>query len=99
MNKKTRNLNIFLILLVIVLTIVPLMMNRNAEFGGADGEAETAITEINPGYENWFSPILEPKSGEIESLLFASQAAFGAIIIGYGIGYFKGRKDGREKLQ
>ena len=33
----------------------------------------------------------EPPSGEIESLLFALQAAIGAIIIGYAFGYWRGQ--------
>ena len=56
---------------------------KDAEFAGADGLADEAISEINPDYEPWFSPIFEPKSGEIESLLFALQAAIGAGIIGF----------------
>ena len=51
-----------------------------------DGEAEAAISEINPDYKPWFSSFFEPASGEIESLLFASQAALGAGIVGYYIG-------------
>ncbi len=60
-----------------------------AEWGGADGEAEEAIKEINPEYESWFSPIWEPPSGEIESLLFSLQAAIGGLIIGYVLGRMK----------
>jgi cobalt/nickel transport protein len=64
----------------------------DSEFGGADGAAEDVITEINPDYEPWFGGIgFEPPGGETESLLFALQAAFGAIIIGYTIGYYKGK--------
>ena len=43
----------------------------------------------------WFSSIWEPPSGEIESLLFALQAAIGAIIIGYFFGYWRGQ--GKEE--
>lgn len=34
---------------------------------------------------------MEPPSGEIESLLFALQAAIGALIIGYAFGYWRGQ--------
>ncbi len=37
-------------------------------------------------YEPWFSNIWEPPSGEIESMLFALQAALGAGFIGYFFG-------------
>jgi cobalt/nickel transport protein len=81
-----------LIILVIVLAVVPLFMSQGAEFGGADGEAESAITEIQPDYTPWVSPIWEPPSGEIESLLFALQAALGTGFIAYFFGYKKGQK-------
>ncbi len=83
--------NIILILLVIGLAVIPLFILKNAQFGGSDGQAEEAITEIDKDYQPWFAPLLEPASGEIESLLFALQAALGAGIIGYGLGYLKGR--------
>ncbi len=90
--------NIILILLVVVLAIIPLVINKNAEYGGADGQAKEAITEINPGYEPWFSSIWEPPSGEIESLLFALQAAIGSGFIFYFFGYYIGKKKGNETI-
>ncbi len=60
-------------------------------WGGADGEAAGLIEAS--GYEPWIEPFWEPPSGEIESLLFALQAAIGAVIIGYIFGYWQaGRK-------
>ncbi|MGP8320800.1 MAG: energy-coupling factor ABC transporter substrate-binding protein [Methanosarcinaceae archaeon] len=65
----------------------------DAEYGGADGEAEGVITELTGGnYEPIAEPLWEPPSGEIESLLFALQTAFGALIIGYFFGYNKCKK-------
>lgn len=55
-------------------------------FAGSDNQAQAAIAEIAPGYVRWFEPLLEPASGQIESLLFALQAAIGAGIIGYWLG-------------
>lgn len=91
MNKRslTRQ-NWYLAIAVVTLTIIPLIFVRG-EYGGADGQAEEAISEIHPTYEPWFEPFFEPASGEIESLLFSSQAAIGAGIIGYAIGLYKGR--------
>lgn len=89
-------MNLILVAIVIALAVLPLIMLKDAEFGGADGEAEVAITEINADYEPWFSPLLEPKSGEVESVLFALQAAIGAGVIGYGLGYMRGRKKKEE---
>jgi cobalt/nickel transport protein len=84
--------NFILFLFVIVLAIIPLYLQKDAEFGGADGQAEELIKEIAPAYEPWFSSIWEPPSGEIESLLFSLQAAAGAIVIGYVIGFGRARK-------
>ena len=84
--------NWWLVLSVIVLAVLPLIFVQG-EYGGADGEAEEAIGEIQPNYEPWFNPIVELPSGEVESLLFVSQAAIGAGIIGYVIGLCKGRRE------
>ncbi len=52
---------------------------------------ENVINDLTGGtYQPWFSSVWTPPSGEIESLLFALQAAFGAIIIGYFLGYYRG---------
>lgn len=55
-------------------------------FQGADDRARQAIGDIAPDYKPWFSPLLEPASAEIASLLFALQAAIGAGFIGYWLG-------------
>lgn len=92
MKLKSTTKNILMFALVIILIVSPLLILKDAEFGGADGKAEEVIAEINPDYEPWFSPIIEPASGEIESLLFSIQAAIGAGVIGYFLGYGKGKK-------
>lgn len=86
--------NWYLAIAVIVLAVTPLIFVRG-EYGGADGQAEEAIAEIHPTYEPWFQPIFEPASGEIESLLFSSQAAIGAGVIGYAIGLYRGRNQNK----
>jgi cobalt/nickel transport protein len=84
-----------LVAMVVALAIVPILFVKG-EFGGADGEAEDAIATIQPQYQPWFKPVFEPPSGEIESLLFVSQAALGAGLIGYAIGLYKGRSQNRS---
>lgn len=90
-----KHVNLILIIAVVLLAALPLwLVERPAAvdgeaaeiFAGADDKAKDAIGEIHPGYEPWFSPILEPASGEIASLLFALQAAIGAGVIGYYLG-------------
>ena len=96
-NMKTSTL-IILAVVCIVIFIAPLVMysglgEDEGYFGGSDDAASEQIEASN--YEPWFSSIWEPPSGEIESLLFALQAAIGAIIIGYFFGYWRGQ--GKEE--
>lgn len=90
--KSTLRNNLILGFLFLLLIIVPLAINQNAEYGGADGNAEAAIVASNPDYEPWFQSFWEPPSGEIESLLFAAQASIGTGFIAYFFGLMKGRK-------
>ncbi len=61
-------------------------------FVGSDTAATTQIEDDNPDYEPWFQPFFAPSSGEIESGLFALQAAVGGIVLGYTIGALRGRR-------
>lgn len=88
--------NILLLGIVIILAIIPLYTAKNAEFGGADDKAKSAIGELNPKYEQWFNSVWEPPSGEVASLLFTLQACFGTGLIAYYIGLSKGRKEKNE---
>lgn len=90
----SKNVKIVLGCLIIsaLIAIVPLMTIHDSEFGGADGAAEEAITDINPNYEPWADPILEPPGGETESLLFCLQAAAGSGAFFFGLGYLVARK-------
>lgn len=103
-NQKEKNLstnhnqgNWWLILSVIALAMLPPFFIEG-EYGGADGEAEEVISEIQPDYEPWFNAIFEPASGEIEALLFVTQGAIGAGVIGYAIGLYKGRNQRNSEL-
>ena len=89
--------NLFLILIVIVIAVVPLLMIKDSEFGGADGKAEELIQEINPDYKPWASNLIELPGGETESLLYALQAALGAGVKGYVLGYFKGERKNADR--
>lgn len=88
--------NWLLILTVVALAMMPLVFVRG-EYGGADGEAEAAIGELQPNYEPWFNSPIELPSGEVESLLFVSQAAVGAGVVGYVVGLYKGRSEQSKK--
>jgi cobalt/nickel transport protein len=88
---KSKSSNWLLILAVLSLAMAPVIFIRDAEFNGADGQAEQAIGEVRPEYEPWFQPVFEPPSGEVESLLFSFQAALGAGVIGYVMGLYRER--------
>ena len=97
MEKKQIITILILVALCAVILVFPLMTIRDSEFGGADGAAEEAIAVVDPDYEAWADPILEPPGGETESLLFCLQTALGAIVIGYGFGYMVARKKYRAE--
>lgn len=92
MEKKQIILILVLVALCAVILIYPLMTISDSEFSGADGAAEEVIAVVDPDYEPWADPVLEPPGGETESLLFCLQTALGAIVIGYGFGYMVARK-------
>ena len=96
MTKNTKIVIICLALAVII-AVVPLLVLNGTEFGGADGAAEEAITKINPDYEAWADPVIEPPGGETESLLFCVQAALGGGVVGFGLGYLICRKKFTKK--
>ncbi|MDX2621035.1 energy-coupling factor ABC transporter substrate-binding protein [Streptomyces sp. NPDC049952] len=101
MNKNTK-INALLLVVVAALAVLPLALGlgdgEKEPFTGADAQAETAITEIDPDYEPWFSPLYEPPSGEIESALFALQAALGAGVLAYYFGLRRGRRQGELRV-
>lgn len=55
-------------------------------FKGADDQAKEIVSSIKPDYKPWANPLMEPPSGEVQTLLFALQAALGAGFIGYWLG-------------
>ena len=92
MRQHTGLLVAVLLLLCVAIAAIPLLTIHNSEFGGADGQAEEAIAELNPEYEPWAESVLEPPGGETESLLFALEAAVGAGVVCFGLGYLVARK-------
>ncbi|MGW0611657.1 energy-coupling factor ABC transporter substrate-binding protein [Streptomyces sp. NPDC002788] len=100
MNRNTK-INLVLVFVVAALAVLPLALglgdHKEEPFTGADAEAETVITEMEPDYEPWFSPLYEPPSGEVESALFALQAALGAGVLAYYFGLRRGRRQGEQQ--
>ena len=62
-----------------------------------EGSPASTITEIQPNYKPWLESVFQPASPEIASLLFATQAALGAGVVGYAIGRYQGRTEAKAK--
>lgn len=94
--QNTTVANLLLLAGAILLVVLPLVIHRPVGdeelFTGADGQAKDAIAVINPEYKPWMNSPFSPPSGEVESLLFALQAALGAGFIGYFFGVQKGKR-------
>lgn len=81
---------------IIVICVVPFIVNPDAEFGGADDAAGELVEDT--GYEPWFESIIGDLPSETESMLFALQAAIGALIIGFVLGRIS-KKSPTEKSE
>jgi cobalt/nickel transport protein len=70
-----------------------------AEFAGSDNVGSGLVAELSGTPVEDFEPLIpqwEPPSGEIESCLFALQAAIGGILIGGVFGYWLGQARARN---
>jgi cobalt/nickel transport protein len=64
-------------------------------FGGSDDLGSQKVAELTGHPVESFRPLIpqyEPPSGEIESTLFALQAAFGGAVLGLVFGYWLGQR-------
>lgn len=94
-------INLCLVIAIVVIFAVTFIVGSRKQapegegFGGTDSVATEVVEET--GYKPWFTPFFEPSSGEVESGLFAMQAALGGLILGFALGAlnqkFRQRKD------
>lgn len=96
--KKDGKLVIGLVIVVLAIVILPLFLQRGAEFGGSDDAGSVMVEEISgDAYEPWFTPVMESflggeLPGELESLLFCVQTGIGTFVIAFILGRFVERK-------
>jgi cobalt/nickel transport protein len=91
----SRRARYLLALATVALVVAPLIFVKG-QYGGSDDQGSAAVAASRPGFKPWFEPIWKPPSAEIESLLFALQAAIGAGTIGYVVGRIHGIAKERE---
>ncbi len=94
----SKRTNILMMLAVVLLVVLPLAFVHGS-FTGSDDQGSAAIAALRPGFKPWFHSIWTPPSPEIESLLFALQAAIGASVIGYVLGRAHGASIARGEGQ
>ena len=96
--KRSRTVYVvgFAVIAIAVIAILAYGHANGFGFGGADDAAGGIVGE---DYEPWWSGIWGSYElpGETESMLFALQAAIGAIIIGFFIGRYTKNKSEREQ--
>ena len=89
MNGRRRSL--WLTVAAAAIIAAPLALpGLGGDFRGSDDLGSEAIAALRPGYQPWILPLWKPPSAEVESLLFALQAALGAGVLGYVIGRRRG---------
>jgi cobalt/nickel transport protein len=93
------SINVWLLTGAVVLSIAPVLIHQGKEFKATDSINITAIEQVKPDYKPWFTPMLKPSGGEVETFLFAAQAAIGSGVTCYILGLYKGRTERRKSAE
>ena len=94
---SNRKLEILTLVGIFVFVILFLLVSSQSDhqFAGSDDVGSEKIAELTGRPVESFTPLIPqyvPPGSEIESTLFALQAAFGGVIVGLVIGYWYGQK-------
>jgi cobalt/nickel transport protein len=88
---RSRLVTALLVLGVVALIALPLVLDGGtSEFAGTDSTAAELAEEH--GAQPWFESVFAPSSAQVESGLFALQAALGGGALGYVLGRLRGRR-------
>ena len=90
------SINTWLLGGAVILSMAPVLIYQGKEFKATDSINITAIEQVNPSYKPWFEPVIKPSGGEVETFLFATQAAIGSGVVCYILGLYKGRTERRK---
>jgi cobalt/nickel transport protein len=90
------SINTWLLGGAVILSMAPVLMYQGKEFKATDSINITAIEQVKPGYKPWVEPVIKPSGGEVETFLFATQAAIGSGVVCYILGLYKGRTERRK---
>jgi cobalt/nickel transport protein len=93
---RKSSINFLLLAGAVVLSMAPVLIYQGKEFKATDSINVTAIEQVKPGYKPWFEPVIKPSGGEVETFLFATQAAIGSGVVCYVLGLYKGRTERRK---
>ena len=88
---RSRLVTALLVLGVLALIALPLVLDGGtSDFGGTDAAAVELAEQ--QGAQPWFESVFSPTSAEVESGLFALQAAVGGGVLGFVLGRLRGRR-------
>ncbi|MDQ1288932.1 MAG: cobalt/nickel transport protein [Actinomycetota bacterium] len=94
---RRRLADLLLVAGIVALFAVPLALRPGVpadsggeSYAGTDSVASELVEKS--GYTPWYEPVFEPSSPEVESGLFALQAAAGAGALGFVLGRLSARR-------
>ncbi len=68
--RPTRS-TVAILVMMAALFVGPLVVRRSSTFEGSDSQGADTVHQFDPHYKVWATPVLEPRSHEVESGLFA----------------------------
>ena len=86
----------WMVIVIVALVSLPLVMFQYAQFTGTDDKAVSMVQGIDKNYKPWFEGVKLFDSPEIISTFFALQAAIGASVLGYYIGFSRGKQQNKK---